>query len=158
MRGSCVSFSFPGARITAAARVPASLLVFLLLERKVIWPAAAPSREPTWRIRVCASPATRPPRREAISPRVNGPGMPSFRRRLAFQRLDHLVGDVDARADIGRHLLEDDVELLLLGDQADHAVRLLDHPRQLLVAALVQVLAELALLALELAVHLAELA
>src|SRR5688500_4817299 len=76
---------------------------------------------------------------------------------LAVQRLDHPVGDVDARADVGRHLLEDDVELLLLGDLADDAVRLLHDLRELLVAALVQILAELALLALELAVQVAEL-
>src|SRR5438034_879961 len=50
----------------------------------------------------------------------------SFRGRLAFQRLDHLVGDVDARAREDG-VLEDDVVLFLLGDLADDAVRLLHH-------------------------------
>src|SRR5512145_1227219 len=107
MRGSRVSFSLSGARMTAAARVSPSFACSLLELKNVISPAPACSSEPTWRIRVCGSPATRPPRRETICPSVNGPGMGSFRGRLAFQRLDHLVGDVDARADVGRHLLED---------------------------------------------------
>src|SRR5687768_2036488 len=158
MRGNAVSFSFSGARITAVACVLTSFAWNFLEVKKAIWPGAAPSSEPTWRIWICGSPATRPPRREVICPSVNGPGMPLFGGRLTFQRLDHLFGDIDARADIGRHLLEDDVELFLLGDLADHAVRRLHHLGQLLVAALVQVFAELALLALELPVHLAELA
>src|SRR5688572_11014187 len=158
MRGRAVSFSPTGGTMTAAARVAASLSRCLMLARKAICPAPALSSEPTWLMRVPASPATRPPRREAISPSVSGSGIGSLRRRLAcFERLDHLVGDVDARArEYG--VLEDDVELLLLGDLADHAVRLLHHLRQLLVAALVEVLAELALLALEVAVELAEVA
>src|SRR6185295_7926890 len=107
---------------------------------------------------VSAAPTTRPPRRATICPSVSGPGTRSLRRRLALlERLDHLVGDVDARAREDG-VLEDDVVLLLLGDLADDAVRLLHHLRQLLVAALVQVLAELSLLALEVAVQLAELA
>src|SRR5688572_8332158 len=153
MRGNLVRPSCSGARITAAARVSPSFVLCFAADKKAIWPELACSSEPTWRIRVCGSPATRPPRREVICPSVNGPGMRSFRGRLAFQRLDHLVGDVDARADVSRHLLEDDVELLLLGDQADDAVRLLHHLRELLVAPLVEVLAELALLALEIAVE-----
>src|SRR5262245_45845545 len=113
MRGSAVALSSAGATITAAAPVSASLPFSFRDTKKVISPAPARSSEPTWRIRVSALPATRPPRREAICASVSGSGMPSLRRRLAaFERLDHLVGDVDARADIGRHLLEDDVELL----------------------------------------------
>src|SRR5258708_13526956 len=108
-------------------------------------------------MRVRGWPGRRSARREGISPSVNGPGMSSLGRGLAFQRLDHLVGDVDARAYVSRHLLEDDVEFLLLRDLADHPVRLLNHLRQLLVAPLVDVLAELALLALEIAVQVAEL-
>src|SRR3989442_15439510 len=114
-------------------------------------PPPARSGEPTWLCRFCGSPATRPPSREAISPSVSGPGM-SLRGRLAFQRLDHLVGDVDARAREDG-VLEDDVVLFLLGDLADDAVRLLHHLGELLVAALVQVLAEFALPARELAVQ-----
>src|SRR5688572_6670451 len=156
MRGRAVSFSACAETMTAAACVAASLALCLMLVRKVISPAPACSSEPTWRIRVRASPATRPPRREAISPSVSGPGMASLRGRLAcFQRLDHLVGDVDARARVDG-VLEDDVVLLLLRDLADHAVGLLDHQRQLLVAPLVEVLAELALAALEVAVLVVE--
>src|SRR6185295_10530821 len=117
MRGRAVSFSFAAATITAAARVATSLALCLTLARKAICPPPASSREPTWRITVPESPATRPPRREAISPSVSGPGMGSLRGRLGccFQRLDHLLGDVDARA--GENgVLEDDVVLLLLGD------------------------------------------
>src|SRR4051812_28782059 len=117
MRGSAVRPSCAAATITAAARVLASLALFLLPVTKVISPAPARSREPTWRIRVAASPATRPPRREAICASVSGPAMPvrrgSLRGRLGLERLDHLVGDVDARA--REHgVLEDDVVLLLL--------------------------------------------
>src|SRR5436190_5869999 len=158
MRGSAVSASASGPRITAAARVPASLSRWRLPVKKLIWPAPAPSREFTWRITTSALPATRPPRRATICPSVSGPGTNSLRRRLArLEGLDHLVGDVDARAREDG-VLEDDVVLLLLGDLADDAVRLLHDLRQLLVTALIQVFAELALLALEIAVQLAELA
>src|SRR4051812_14802951 len=158
MRGRVVSFSLSAPTMTAVARVAASLALCLTLARKAIWPLPASSSEPTWRITVAGSPATRPPRREAISPSVSGPGMGSLRGRLGcFQRLDHLLGDVDARA--GEYgVLEDDVVLLLLGDLADHAVRLLHHLRQLFVAPRIEILAELALLALEIAVELAEIA
>src|SRR5687768_12636289 len=121
MRGSAVSGSLSAARITAAARLAASLSRWRGWARKVISPAAACSSEPTCRISVCGSPATRPPRRATISPSVSGPGICSLRGWLAFERLDHPVGDVDARARENR-VLEDDVELLLLGDLPDHPV------------------------------------
>src|SRR5260370_7168224 len=157
MRGSLVRSSCSGAMMTAAARVAVSFVLYLLPDKNVISPAPACSSEPTCRISVCASPATRPPRREAICPSVSSPGIALFRGRLAFERLDHLVGDVDARA--REHgVLEDDVELLLLCDLPDDAVRLLDHLRQLLVAALVLVLSQLALLALEIPLLIAEFA
>src|SRR5687767_8125029 len=157
MRGSAVSCSPSAATITAPARVAASLAFSFGSTKKVICCGVACSSEPTWATSVSALPATRPPRRDAICPSVSGPGIALFRRRLALERLDHLVGDVDARAAVHR-ILENQIELFLLGDLVDHPVGLLDHPRQLLVAALVQVLAELALLALELAVRFAELA
>src|SRR5262245_47066510 len=157
MRGSAVSVSLRASTITAPARVAASLAFSLGSEKKVLCCAVACSSEPTCATSVSALPATRPPRRDAICPSVSGPGIALFRRRLAFERLDHLVGDVDARAAV-HGVLQDQVELLLLGDLVDHPVGLLDHLRQLLVAALVQVLPELALLALEVAVQLAELA
>src|SRR5687768_10227684 len=157
MRGSVVSASNSPERITADARVAARRALNRALERKLISPACACSSEPTCRTRVAGSPATRPPRRWAISPSVNAPCMTLFRGRLAVQRLDHLVGDVDARA--REHgILEDDVELLLLGNLADDAVGELHHLRKLLVPALVEVLAEFALLPLELAVRVGELA
>src|ERR671937_99140 len=127
-----------------------------------MWRGLSPSSEATWCTSVFASPATRPPRRSTICPSVNGPATVvnarSLRGRLALlERLDHLVGDVDARAREDG-VLEDDVELFLLGDLPDDAVRLLDDLGEFLIAALVQILAKLALLPLEVAVQLAELA
>src|SRR5687767_15444313 len=153
MRGSAVKPSASGGSTTADARVAPSLARCRGLEKNVISPGEAPSREPTWRTEVCGSPATRPPSRAAISASVNAPGIASLRRQLArVERLDHLVGDVDARA--REHgILEDDVELLLLGNLADDAVGELHHLRKLLVPPLVEVLAEFALLPLELAVR-----
>src|SRR5712664_587047 len=113
MRGSAVMFSCSRETITAAARVPASFALYFGLARNAISPARAFSSEPTCRITVCGLPATRPPRREAISPSVNGPGMASFGRRLAgFQRPDYLVGDVDAGAEVD-DILHDQVVLFL---------------------------------------------
>src|SRR5437879_7805086 len=126
MRGSVVRPSISGPRITAAARVVASFVLQRGPETKVIWPAPARSREPTWLIRVCGSPATRPPSREAISPSVSGPGM-SLRGRLAFQRLDHLGGVVDARGR-GGGVLGDDVVRVRRGDRAGGARGLLPRP------------------------------
>src|SRR5512140_1978794 len=67
---------------------------------------------------------------------------------LVRQGLDDLVGDVDARAREDG-LLDDEVELLLLGDLVDDARRTLLDAGELLVAAQVEVLADLALDALE---------
>src|SRR5262245_11714485 len=158
MRGNEVEASASCARITAEARVATSFSRCFGLDRKVIAPAAAFSSDPTCRMRVPASPAIRPPRRETISPSVMPPGIGSLRRGLArLERPDHLVGDVDARAREHR-VLEDDVELLLLRDLADDAVRKLHHLGELLVPPLVQVLPELALLPLEVAVEVGEFA
>src|SRR6266850_1123249 len=120
----------------APARVAASCSRWRAPVKKLMWRASAFSSEATWWITVSAAPATRPPSRATICPSVSGPGTNSLRRRLALlERLDHLVGDVDARA-CEDGVLEDDVVLLLLGDLADHPVRLLDDLRQLLVAPL----------------------
>src|SRR4029077_16577026 len=54
--------------------------------------------------------------------------------------------------------LKDDVVFLRLGDLPDGAVGALDHARQLVVAARVEVLPEFALLALEFAIEIVELA
>lgn len=70
--------------------------------------------------------------------------------------LDHAVGDVQ----LGTHVdgvLQDQVELVALGDGLDGPVGLVQHGGQLFVAALVQVLAELALTALEVPIHVGEL-
>src|SRR2546423_10586871 len=101
--------------------------------KRVMWRLPACSSEPTWSIGVAGSPMMRPPRRETICPSVNGPAIGftsgSLRGQLGLEGLDHLVGDVDARA--GEYgVLEDDVVLLLLRDLANDAVRLLDHLRQ----------------------------
>src|SRR4029453_14523002 len=114
MRGSEVEASASFARSTAEALAAASFSRCLALERKVIAPAAAFSSDPTCRMGVPGSPATRPPGRGTIPPSVNPPAIGSLRRGLArFERPDHLVGDVDAGA-CEHRVLEDDVELLLL--------------------------------------------
>jgi hypothetical protein len=72
---------------------------------------------------------------------------------LGVQRLDHLLGDVDPRADEDHRIaLQDQVVLLGLVDLLDHAIRALDDRRELFVLALVQVFLEFAALALQLAV------
>src|SRR5262245_13395290 len=150
MRGKDVSASASGPTITAEAPVAASLARYFLLAKNAICPGPARSSEPTCRIRTFASPATRPPSCDAICASVYGPCMAfGGGGRLAFHRLDHLVGDVDARIRV-RGFLEDDVVFLCFRDLADDAVGLVNHLRQLLVAALVDVLAVFALLALEL--------
>src|SRR6185312_16234798 len=75
---------------------------------------------------------------------------------LVRERLDDLLGDVDARAGEDR-LLDDEVELLLLGDLVDHPGGALLDRGELLVAAQVEVLADLALHALEVAADVGEL-
>ena len=77
---------------------------------------------------------------------------------LVGERLDHLLGDVDALARAHNRVLQDQVELLGLGDLLDHLVRALLDARELLVAAQVQVLAELALGALDVAGEVGEVA
>src|SRR6185295_1200811 len=158
MRGSTVSVSASAPSITAEAPVAASPARYFALETKAIWPRTARSSEPTWLIRTPGSPAIRPPSFDAICASVNGPPM-SFcgGGRFAFERLDHLVGDVDARIRV-RGFLENDVVLLRLRDLANDAVRLFDHLSELLVAPLVDVLAIFALLALEIAIEFVEVA
>src|SRR5487761_2653207 len=80
-----------------------------------------------------------------------------FPRRLVVQRLDHLVRDVDARAGVDG-LLENDVVFLRLGNRLDGAIGALEHRSEFLVAPLVEILAEFALLALKILAHFAEFA
>src|SRR5947209_16112538 len=130
MRGSVVSLSTSAPSTTAPARVAASFERQRLPMKKLICRASARSSEATCCTSVSALPATRPPSRCTISPRVSGPatGFTDSLRggRLApVEGLDHLVGDIDARAREDG-VLEDDVVLLLLGDLADDPVGLLD--------------------------------
>src|SRR6266446_8702648 len=114
MRGRTVSPSASALRITAPARVASSCARWRLPVKKLMWRASADSSEATWWISVSGAPATRPPRRATICASVIGPAMSltarSLRRQLAVQRLDHLVGQVDARAGVDG-VLEDDVVL-----------------------------------------------
>src|SRR5580698_9584051 len=73
------------------------------------------------------------------------------------QRLQHLVCNVYSRTHVHR-FLHDQVVMLLLRNLLDHLVRAIQHPREFLVASLVQVLAKLALLALEVLVELRQVA
>src|SRR3954447_21592465 len=163
MRGSVVLLSACASSTTAPARVAASFERYRLPVKKLMCRASARSSEATWCTRVSALPASRPPSRCTISLRVSGPATgftaDSLRggRLAPVEGLYHPVGDVDARAREDG-VLEDDVVLLLLGDLTDDPVRLLYDLGQLLVATLVQVLAEFALLPLEVAVQLVELA
>src|SRR5579864_6223171 len=70
---------------------------------------------------------------------------------LVRQRLDHLVGDVDALAGVNDGVLQDQVELLGGGDLLDHLVRAFLDAGELLVAAQIEILAELALHPLQVA-------
>src|SRR5436305_13298335 len=132
MRGREVSPSDSAATMTAPACVASSFARCRLPLKNLICRASADSSEATWWISASGAPATRPPRRATICASVIGPAMAptvgSLGRRLAVQRLDHLVGEVDARAGVDG-VLEDDVVLFLLGDLANHAVRLLDNLR-----------------------------
>src|SRR5215212_6078232 len=94
--------------------------------------------------RLSPPPTASPPRRATISRRVSAGG--GTRASTIREGPDDLLGDVDAAA--REHgLLDDEVELLLLRDLVDHAGGALLHAGELLVAAQVQVLADLALAA-----------
>src|SRR5947207_5440881 len=82
-----------------------------------------------------------------------------IRRRTLFvgERLDHLFGDVDALARVHDGILQDQVELLGLGNLQDDLVRALLESRELLVSPQVDVLAKLALPALEIAREVGEI-
>src|ERR1700748_3229311 len=143
-----------------------------LLTRRV----GSPSIRPPKRATNCSSVNDIPPSCETPMPKRGKPGARSFacpvcsgtrlllgsrragRRGCAgAEHLDHLVRDIDARAHVNR-FLEDEVIVLLLGDRLDHLVRAIEHRGKFLVAPLVQVFTEFALLALEIRVELGELA
>src|SRR3990172_5893775 len=159
MRGNTVTSRSACGSITAAARVARSCGRYLRCARNAMSPGPADSRVATCLIVTSGLPTTSPPRRSTISASMNARGavIPLFRRLVFVQRLDDLLGDVDARARPDR-FLEDDVVLIGLGDLLHRPVGALDDPGQFLVAALIEVLARLALLALKLAVEIRELA
>ena len=148
-----------GATITADARVAASCARYLRigekrdragsgrLERRDARDRAPRRRRRAWRRCAAASSAREIGTGRAMS-RDAGGGAPARRRApplLVGERLDHLLGDVDLLAREDDRVLQDQVELLGLGDLLDHLVRALLDARELLVAAQVEVLAELAL-------------
>src|SRR5690606_37865963 len=140
---------------TAPAREAAAWAPWRASDRKLMSAGPADARLASRSIRrPCAGPSTRPSTCLASSASPTGSGrgriacpvvLPAA---LAPERAQHLLCDIDARAH-GDRLLQDEVVALLLGDVLDRPVRLLDHLGELLVAPLVEVLAELALLALE---------
>src|SRR2546427_5260721 len=105
-------------------------------------------------MRSAGSPTSSAPSALAMSPSRN-----SFTSSLALgvQGLDHLLGDVGARA--GEHgFLQDEVVLLALEDLLDDLVRAFHHRGEFLVLALVEVFLEFAALALDLSVLIDQLA
>src|SRR6266571_318331 len=159
MRGSAVASRSSRARITAEARVPRNCRRYLGWERNDRSPGPALSSVAILRISAPGSPISSPPSRdftEPVSARV-GLRHELLARAGIFERLDDLVGDIDAGArphDL--FVLKHDVEALGLGDPLHREVRALDDFGELLVAPLCQVLVEFALLALEIPVELAE--
>src|SRR5690349_4369505 len=126
-------------------------------------PGPALSRVAMRRIPMSASPISSPPSFATISPRryvraVDCATALLARTRIG-ERLDDFVGDVDAGARPDDLLvLEDDVELLGLGDLSYGAIGALDDPLEFLLAPLRQVFVELPLLALKFPVCVAEFA
>src|SRR5258708_5537931 len=166
MRGARAASRSPRPTITAPARVVASLWRYLGFARKAISEGPAESSVATPARGLATSPTASPPRRATISLNVNagfgGQSTSGFELwsvpmcSLVRQSLDDLVGDVDLAAREHR-LLEDQVELLLLGDLVDDARGALLHRGERLVAAQVEVLAQLALQALEVAADVGKL-
>src|SRR4051794_8636033 len=91
-------------------------------------------------MRIAASPINSPPSSAAMSPRLKSataaarPSTPvgsitgiALFRALCVERLDHLLGDVDARTDENHRVaLQDQVVLFRFVDLLDHAVRTFD--------------------------------
>src|ERR1700688_4379928 len=74
------------------------------------------------------------------------------------ERLDHPVGDVDARTGINDRLLDDQVKFLVGSDLLNDLVRTLLHCSQLFVLAQIEVFAKLPLHSLQIAAHVGEIA
>src|SRR5688572_588920 len=157
--------------MTAATRVVRSCPRYFGLARNAIASGPPSSSVPTRRTIVAPSASSRAPVRSASTasgkPEAGSAGsivIPGRSRRneccglLVGQRLDHLFGDVDALAREHDRVLQDEIELLGLGDLLDDLVRALLDARELLVLAQVQVLAKLALHALQIARKIREVA
>src|SRR3990172_9868273 len=144
MRGNTVTSRSACGSITAAARVARSCGRYLRCARNAMSPGPADSRVATCLIGTSGLPTTSPPRRSTISASMKARGavIPLFRRLAVVQRLDDLVGNVDARA-CPERFLENDVVLLGLGDLLHGPVGALDDPESLFVVPLVQTLRHL---------------
>src|SRR6185503_4382839 len=171
-RGREVRAASSGETMTADARVVSSCPRYRGLARNAIAPSPPFSSVPTCVMAMAPSPSSRRSKRRASSASVyeaarsvwftdEGGREKRGRRRarlLVGQRLDHLVGDVDPLAREHHGILQDQVELLALGDLLDHLVGALLERREELVLAQVHVLAELALQACQVARAVREIA
>src|SRR5512139_3130634 len=158
MRGRSVASRASMGRMTAPARVLASCDRYLLCETKPICSDVARSSGATWLTACAPSPTSSPPKRATSAARVTVIGWIRFRLPdlLAVQGLHHPVGDVVFGVDVNR-LLDDDVEFLGARDVLNRLARALLDMSQFLVAAQVEVLAELASLALQIAIEVAQI-
>src|SRR5574337_846812 len=122
-------------------------------------PGPALSRVATRSIRVAPSPSTAAPQsRPSSSRRIGPPGAHPVIGLLVGERLDHLVGDIDALARVDDRVLQDQIVLLARGDLLDHLVRTVLQRRDLLVLPEIDVLTELALHPLHVARLMGEIA
>src|SRR5512139_736711 len=156
MRGRSVASRASIGRMTAPARVLASWDRYLLCETKPICSGVARFSGATWLTARAPSPTSSPPKRATSAARVTVMFF-LLLVLLGVQGLHHAVGDVVLGVDIDG-LLDDEVEILGARDVLDRLARALLNLPQLLVAAQVEVLAELAALALQLSVEVAEVA
>src|SRR5574340_397265 len=156
MRGRSVASRASMGRMTAPARVLANCDRYLLCETKPICSDVARSSGATWLTACAPSPTSSPPKRATSAARVTVIGcfLPCL---LAVQGLHHPVGDVVLGIDVDS-LFDDEIEFIGARDVLNRlAGALLDMP-QLLVATKVEVLTELAPLALQIAVEVAKVA
>src|SRR5262252_10340384 len=119
--------------------------------------AASISRSRSPSMVAARRPAPRSSTAAASSANVSCGRPAAMRLFAAVQRAQHFVGDVDACAEING-ILDDEVVFFLLGQLAHDLLRPLQQGLQLFVATLIQILAELALPLLEVAIHVGEFA
>src|SRR3712207_1436832 len=116
--------------ISAAAPLAAACARSLGLDRKLTSAALAASRGAMPDTSMSGAPSSPPP---TCSTNCRS-GIAISLRRLLVKRLQHFVGDIDARADIDR-FLKYDVVLFGFGDLLDHPVGPFQHGCQFLIAA-----------------------